>query len=850
MMLLALLCLWTQDLTLDQAVRHLGDESPELRDRASAWIYRQGQEAVPVLRKALAGAEAEVRGRVEMLLHRIEWEPLVPVSLLARVPEAREAFRRGDHAGFLEVLRARPGWNHGGAEEVEAYAIRLLGLQDPLLQFSAVEILQLSRQERNADFRRPVKPLVDFLCQWIPGEWDDLARVRLMAIFELVHDRSSTRDLGILASGKPKDSRAERLLRILRAGIGDSSCTPALLESLATDESPWRHLALMAAEKSGCTEAAPAVAKLLDSDAVGWLAWKAMNRVFEPSVGDLVIAACRKRPLKDLAAEGLRLLARIGTPEAMGILREALTVSETRNQAAFVLAERGDRSGVGILLDFYEQGGALSSILDASKMVDGSTVVKLLKLLDSPDKARCFAVANAVTYIRDPLARQKTLLRFGEERDPEVRRLMLEGMDFWNIDLGDSLESLARDWKDPLAPPAAAMLVKSQGARRLPLVEALLDRGANFQSRVCWSLLGTAPSPLLVRLGQDPQWMFPVINTLAERGAKAELAGFLDNPAWGGRAATALIEADGDVGELVKSHADVIFWDRLDVAAERNVAGVRELLRARMKAGLLGQEGILAFRKWALPEMLPAFRKRLAEYDAGRSPDIGEPQPPELCAMTLPGPNFGFAALSAIGSTGDPSSLPLLLERLNDPEPGMQATAMKAVARRKAPEAAPILRQIALSGRSWIRGQALLALADIGVPGTEGFLREHLRDNPTTAPAALARLGVDARDAIRALRADGAPPGPLLSAIELLTNRDVYRGLDSTLWSARSSDVEGMILGITGHPCRMTKDAIDHGVVPIGADSFREFLEGVGRANGAHVVRDGVIVICTVDEAH
>jgi HEAT repeat protein len=855
MMLLALLSLLAQEASIDRALQQLGDESPEVRDQASAWIYGRGEEAVPALRKALAGAEPEVRARVATLLHRIDWEPLVPVSLLARLPEARAAFRRGDHAGFLEVLRDRAGWEHGGSEEVETYAIRLLRSPELALRKSALEILALMTKERGRVIRRPVGALVDLLCRWNPKDWEDEEGFTLSAIADLIHQRASPRDRRTLVEAKAEDPQAGRMLRILRAGVGDEASTPELLEALASETSPWPYLALLSAEKSGCRAAGPAVAKLLDSPTLGWMSWKAMEKVYDPSLSAQVLEASRRIRPEIRGLDQLRILVSIGSPQALGIVRESLTVGDMRDWAGKLLADAGDRSGFDLLMGEIPKKGGASCAGIASRMADGKSVDRLLGLLDSPTPQERYPVAQAVMYLSDPEARRKALLRFEKERDPEVRRLLLDSMESWSVDLGEPIEKVARDVGDPLAPTAAAILVRDRGAPALPLVETLLERGVSFPTRLIGPLLKHAPPRLLVRVGQDPQAQatYPVLLRLEELGAKAEVARLLSVPGWQTVAATVLLRMGGDASGYLKENPDDLFWGWLDDAAERDVPGIRELLRGLMQAGRIEGESLRALRNWALPEMLPRLRAKLGEYDASRGPAAGDPEPPEFCAMTLPGRNWGYDTLSAMAATGDPSVLPILLQRLNDPEPGMQAIAMRALARGKSKEAVPILRQIVISGRSWVRGKALFALAEIGAPGTEPFLKAQLRDNPGSGPAALARMGVDARVEIRALLDEGAPPGPVLGAIDLLANPEVYKAIDTRLpvqGSIGVEPLEGMIERITGRPCRITALARARGPLGGAGETLREILETIEAAEPVtHIFRDGTIVICTVDEA-
>lgn len=184
----------------------------------------------------------------------------------------------------------------------------------------------------------------------------------------------------------------------------------------------------------------------------------------------------------------------------------------------------------------------------------------------------------------------------------------------------------------------------------------------------------------------------------------------------------------------------------------------------------------------------------------------------------------------------------------------MQATAMRALARRKAKEAVPILRQIVLSSRSWIRGKALLALGEIGAPGTAEFLRAQLRDNPATGPAALARLGVDARDEVRALLEDGASPAPVLGAVDFMAHREVYAALDAPLirrYAVSLEDLRAAVERATGRPCRISPKVTERGSdTSQEGETIRERLEGFERIDGiTHVFRDGVILLCLAEEA-
>lgn len=73
-MALAALCLLSaspQEAPVSRLIDQLGDEDPDLRDRATAELLRRGEAARPALEKALSSPDVEVAGRAAWLLVRI-----------------------------------------------------------------------------------------------------------------------------------------------------------------------------------------------------------------------------------------------------------------------------------------------------------------------------------------------------------------------------------------------------------------------------------------------------------------------------------------------------------------------------------------------------------------------------------------------------------------------------------------------------------------------------------------------------------------------------------------------------------------------------------------------------------
>lgn len=84
-----------------QLIRQLGDDSFEVRQKASAELLEMGQAITPLLRQALGGTDVEVLQRIRKTLDAIEKERLAPLS---PVTVRLAALRRP--AGTAEVLLA------------------------------------------------------------------------------------------------------------------------------------------------------------------------------------------------------------------------------------------------------------------------------------------------------------------------------------------------------------------------------------------------------------------------------------------------------------------------------------------------------------------------------------------------------------------------------------------------------------------------------------------------------------------------------------------------------------------------------------------------------------------------
>ena len=843
---LLLLLLAPQEPSLDDLIRRLGDESPDVRDRADRAIFERGESAIEPLTKALVQPDPEVRGRIQGLLFRLQWKPRVPGPLLARAPEARAAFESGAHALFIQLCRDRRGWDDGGNEELEAYAINLLGHADLELRKEAIPILESISSERHRIRRKPVAALVGLLGQWDPEAWDDPDESWLQRLTSLIDLLSSPRDRAILVNARAHP-KAEKALTVLRAGTGDGPSL-ARLPGLIGSETVWRHYALRVVARRRYAPARDAVAKRLDSQD-GWAAWEALGGIWGASLAGPVVAAARKTPAGQRGPVQFRILASIGTPEAIALIVESLE-SDDRSAgpwAATVLGEAGVRSAFDALCEgIGRKNTGIHCAQAVAALADGETIDRLLEPLDRPNSEagrHAFAALDSVVH---PEARRKVLRRFEAERDPARRKeffRMICGLD----DEGTFLEKLAASPSDPLAPAAAAGLLRLRGARALPFAEALVESGAPDEH-----FLACAPAREIGRLARkasDIDLQYFILPRLEELGAKDEIAKLL--PRSPTVVSMSLLRAGGDGLPGLKAAGDEVSWGEADDLAERGVPGIRELLRERMKAADPDEAMLQALRNWAHPEMIPVLSKRLARYDAGRSPDIGDPRGPELCAMTLPQRNWGYDALSALGAAGERA---LLIERLRDPETGMQATAIRWLAKGKVKEAVPALRQIVLSGRAWIRGKALAALAEIGAPGTVEFIRAHLRDNPHAAPHALARMGVDARDDLLALLDDRVPAGPILGALDLMANRAAYGRIDAPMPRRFSRLLEALpatIERVAGRPCRLSPEVARRQVLEeTRLETLRDLFEQFeSDAGWTHVFRDGAIEICTVDEA-
>jgi hypothetical protein len=870
--MLLLLLLALQDPDADAWVRKLGDESGPVREGALQALRALDEAALPALRRGSTHPDAEVRARAGELLYRIEWLPWLDPALLNRYPPLRDLFRAGDHPGVLAWAAEHPAWRHGFAARFEAYAIRLLEHPDLALRKAATEVLEAVPVGHDAIPRRPVGVLASLIAAWDPDRHEDPEREWLLRIVLLARRHASGLDLPRLREARAGHPEAARTLDLLRYSVGDLSVGPAVAEA-ATSEGPLRWTALQVLRDRPYVPARTALLEALRR-AKGPDRWDLRGTL--AVVADPSCSAALLEGLPPLNVEG-----RSGHLDQLGVagVREALPAFLESARASYVPYER-DAALRGLvrlrapeafeaLLESIARGESLAAVPLLAGLLDGSNAPRLLKVLECPNDACRRGAREALRQAADPGVHEAVLRRLDSEREQDLRFDLIHAIlhnpsvDPEGRSLAEACERIARDAGDPLAPPAAARLLRAMGEAALPIIEALAERlespgrdlGLEVQDRPSDRLI-----PAARRWWERDASAFELVRFLERLGtpaALAELERLADRQRKAGvhcGAGFALFRLGVDASRFLGEDP---YWSFDGATVRREIPALRELFRKQVREQGVREDLAWAASNWAHPEMIPAFLKFLDGYDRERRLPDPRDEAPEFSGLL--GPRWtALDVLNALAATGDRSLVPYFLARAEDFEPGLQLAAVRTLGRFEAREAVPLLRRLVRCGAAWLRAEAIDALGRIGGPGVAEFLKSELRDNPRSAPYALARLGVRCPEELVALLDDRGPAGPVAGALDLMENAPFHAKIDALLPSRAELRVDALpelVRAVTGHPSRLSAAARRASADLAGATTLREVLHALecgpthegGRLT--HLVRDGTIEICTVEEA-
>jgi len=870
--LLSLVLFVPQD--VESLIRRLKDESPGVREEATKALRTMGEDALPALKGAAEDVDAEARARVTALIRHLEWDPTMDPALLARYEGLRFAFSAGEHRGVIQIAKNRNFGISGYQGDFEAYAIRALDSLDIGIRKEALGLLGAGHYGIP---RRPISPLVREISRWDAQRCEDSGGYWLSCLAEKVYSLASPLDQKLLAETRATDAEAEEILEVLRArhGVpGAEKAIPKLLES-KSERVVW--LALRCVKDRRVAAARPQLLqRLARSESVD-------------SMVDVVIAieddACRRAyrelwqstPPEKRTAGLVTLVARSGAPDVSRILLELLDKGPASLQyaVAAAVAELRTHEAVDRLLSPSAPAELRSHYVQAAaRIVDSSDVGKLVELLGASEEGVRNNVRCLLYNLPDQGAMRTLLGLLIHESRPIFRDRLFDVVkcgDLYLPGLLDGvpdqvLETIVKGGEPSAAHNSAEILLKRKGKAAVAILEdALLASGEDRAYLL--QLLLDSPSERVATAAVSwlkGSWAHYVIAYLEKAKAPGTVPALERtseshaDPTVKRAAADALGRLRGDPAPKEVWFLDSYPWIPFIEPVALDAPGAREELRKKVKA-----EGVSTYLKalqvWAHPEMIPALMDGLRSWDGGLAERVSREGYPGSCLVT--GHEiYGSDWMWALAATQDRSLDSFFVERLADPDPGVRGVAIRTAGRWKILKADPLLRRLVRSASYEVRAEALEALANIAAPGTKDFIVEQLRDNPHAAPLALARLGaVDAIPAIARLLEDPGPKAAVLSALDLLSNPQVYDGIDKALPRFRLGQQRDLVqllqetlkvpVRVTlPHPpnLSMSSDSTYRGALESLAGMHRYYYSDL---KVTHVFRNGAVEFCSVDDA-
>ena len=218
-------------------VKELGSESVEDRDRASEKLRAMGKAALPELRKAAAGSDAELSSRAKRLVNLIPALEKITPNLRNVLPRVEERLGEGDPHVWTELLlEAVHVEDLDGTFRIEEVTIQDLGPIVPL----ALE------HARNENELRLVHSCA--LAGWALGApaanvaellGHSNPRVRYLALRAL-HDRMITgKASAVVPLLADPDPEVSKYAPMVLSGLGAKAYLPRLLPFLSDDPPDW-----------------------------------------------------------------------------------------------------------------------------------------------------------------------------------------------------------------------------------------------------------------------------------------------------------------------------------------------------------------------------------------------------------------------------------------------------------------------------------------------------------------------------------------------------------------------------------------------------------------------------------
>ncbi len=844
-------------------VERLASDRVELREEAARKLRALGEEAIPLLRPAARSPDAETAARARDLLHELEWEAAIHPGVLRRYEETRAPFRERNHAEFIDraLMNRRYETSRDLNGSLEAYFVKLLDHPDASLKKTATGLIA-----RNHPYpvpyavpRRPIPTLVALIAGWDPAASDDEGRHWLAELGRRVAELSSPYDGALLGEARAAHPDGARVLRMLRSVAVLPEGEADVLAALKEAPIPLRGLALCIVRRMRQAAAREEVLALLSHPELYSEATDTLGTILDPSCAPGLVRFFRSSDPGKLDGRHFHMLLETGAPERTAIFMDFIRSghSSRRRAAARCLREPGGREALDLLLDPAVGDDVLDDFLEAAaRIARGRDIHRLVERLTDPDPKRREKVATVLGRLSAPESAAELLKAF--ERDPrlEVRKALL-GVSSWApcfkeemAALAEALERVVRRPEDPLAPLAARRLLEIRPEFPVEPVEAIIVAQ------------GKPAADLLYLLCRRPaERMLPHVGTLLEDGASAQVAiRYLESL---GTAA-----AQEELALATTASPSPVIRDLAGRALDRLRRGVSEeqerteQLQEMLEYSL--RRPIEDIATGPARERIPRLKKALAEWDAGlperiRREGILGCGTGRMWDRTV----HGFEIIGALSETGDRSLVPLFLDRVFDSDDGVRRESMKALARWKVAEAAPLLKRIIRSAGPGERAIAIDALAGVDPAGAVAFLRGVLRDNPHAAPLALVRLGArDCRAEFVALLDDPGNPAGLCAALEVMAHPELYGDLGQALDASRGvplAELPALLERTLGVPGRLTpaaREALQRTNMPqLHGGTVRELLfslvYGGSWVDGrfAPLFRGGSLEIATAEEA-
>ncbi len=556
--------------------------------------------------------------------------------------------------------------------------------------------------------------------------------------------------------------------------IGDSASALARLDAPDTYR---RQVAAQVLSELGVHGAVPALLRMAGGSDYpeAQAAVEALGELGDPSAVEPLAELLRlPAPHRTSPIALIEALGRIGDPRAVDVLLEEGARSSFNHHVAEALGRIGDARAVDFLLELLSTGGldagyaaealgligdarALGPLMETVRAELGSTdvlsplerCVAALGSLGAPE-----AIPLLVSLVRRPGGRQATaalraLSTISQPALPDLMELLREGLEYpLDVRAADAIEamrdeatvdSLVAALADPDAPVRGAAARALGELRAVSAIQGLVGLLGDSRRSVGFGSVGGEAADALVAIGA------PAVEPLVAELGSAESA-----------ARDEIVRSLGELGderaiepllaELRTGHA----W-----VAREALAGFGPVVVDRMAELLDGDEP--ALRREAVEVLILVLRPMLFGLDS----EAGA-----LVVRSLDDPQDGVraTAVRALASLRDERTVDVLVTRLRDEDSSVRYYAISALSAVASPEAAAYLVPMLRDGNREVRYHVGAALAHLGDRDTDALLAAALAERDLRQVAAAHEYYI--------LKGDPAAEEPLVSALE--THGDLY----------------------------------------------------------------------------